>query len=137
AQEETKPPTDAEIAAIAVTANRIDADMGEFAAERASNATVRAFATTMTRDHRAVIEQAAALVERLGVTPMEGAVTKDLDAGARTARERLAGISGAAFDRAYIEHEIAYHQAVIEAVDGLLLPNARHPELRKAIVDVR
>jgi putative membrane protein len=137
AQDTVRPPTDAEIAGIVVAANRIDADMGEYAAGRARHAAVREFAATMTRDHRAVLAQVTALAERLGVTPARNAVTRDLEDGARKARAQLEGTAAGDFDAAYVDHEIAFHEAVINAVDALLIPNARHPELKKAIEEVR
>lgn len=137
AQEAAPTPTDAEIAAIVVAANLVDAEMGEFAASRATDVRVKEFAGTMTRDHRAVIEQATALVTRLGVTPAENAISRGLVTQSAAARERLAQERGRAFDRAYMAHEVTYHEAVIAAVDEVLLPNARHPELKQAIEAVR
>jgi putative membrane protein len=129
--------SDAEIAAVVVTANAIDAELGELAASRAASAAVQAFGRTMARDHRAVNASAAALVAKLGVTPAENAVSRGLRADADAFRARLEQLSGAAFDRGYIEREVSYHQAVLEAVDQLLIPSAQNPELRQAITDVR
>ena len=129
--------TDAEIAAVVVAANETDAVMGEFAAARTSNAEVRAFANTMVRDHRAVNEQAGALVTRLGITPAASALSAKLVQSGEAAREQLSGKSGADFDRSYADHEIGYHRAVIDAVDQVLLPATTNAELRAAIVGVR
>jgi putative membrane protein len=129
--------TDAQIAAIVVAANATDADLGEFAATRATNPSIQEFAKTMTRDHRAVNAQAAALVARLGVTPVETDVSRKLVSDGNAFRAELSQKTGAAFDRAYIEHEVVYHQAVIDAVDQTLLPNVQNAELKQAITDVR
>ena len=40
------------------------------------------------------------------------------------------GQSGAAFDRAYIDHEVAYHQQVLDAINNTLIPNAQNAELK-------
>lgn len=130
-------PGDAEIAAIVVAANAIDAELGDLAASRAASAEIRDFGKTMSRDHRAVNEQAGALVTRLGVTPVESDISRTLRADADVFRAELEAKEGAEFDRAYIEHEVAYHQAVIDAVDGTLLPNARNAELKQLIAEVR
>ena len=129
--------TDPQIAAIVVAANATDADLGEFAAARSSNSAVQEFARTMTRDHRAVNAQAAALVGRLGVTPEENDLSRKLVTDGGAVRASLSAKSGVEFDRAYIAHEVSYHQAVIDAVDQALLPNAQNAELKKAITDVR
>lgn len=130
-------PTDEEIAGIVVAANAIDAELGDLAAARAVNAEVREFGKTMSRDHRAVNAQAAALVERLGVTPVESEISRSLRADAAAFRADLEKKTGLEFDRAYVAHEVAYHQAVIDAVDQVLLPNAQNGELKQTIASVR
>jgi putative membrane protein len=129
--------SDAEIAAIVVTANRIDAELGDFAVERASQSEVKQFGRTMATDHRAVNQAAGELVARLKVTPVEGAVSQKLEADAASFRSELSGKTGAAFDHAYIAHEVDYHKAVIAAVDQLLIPNADNIELKNMLVSVR
>lgn len=128
---------DAEIAAIVVAANAIDVDAGRLALARSQNPEVRRFAQTMVTDHTAVNEAAAALVGRLGVTPVESAISRGLKDGARQTSARLSALQGAAFDQAYLDNEIAYHDAVIKAVDGVLIPNAANAELKAALVGAR
>ena len=129
--------SDAEIAAIVVAANAVDAEMGTLAAERAVRTDVQQFGRTMTTDHRAVNQAAGELVARLKVTPVENAVSQKLRADGTAVRAELAAKSGLAFDRAYIAHEVEYHKAVIAAVDDVLIPNATNAELKQTIVGVR
>lgn len=129
--------SDAEVAHVAVTANSIDIDLGKLAESRARAAEVRQFAATMITDHGAVNRQAAALAARLGVTPADNAVSRSLLDGAATARTGIEELRGRAFDRAYIAREVAYHQAVLDALDGLLIPTTTNEELRKLLTDVR
>ncbi len=128
---------DADIAAIVVAANTIDIRYGEIARERATNAQVKEFAETMIRDHTAVNKSAAELVTRLGVTPRENDVSRSLEAQAAEMRETLKTKSGAEFDRAYIDNEVAYHRAVLQAIDETLIPNAKNAELKQTLVGVR
>ena len=130
-------PNDAQIAAIVVAANAIDAEIGDLAVERAENPAVKQFGKTMGTDHRAVNQAAGELVAKLKVTPAENDVSKKLRADAAAFREQLLTKSGAEFDRAYIQHEVEYHQAVIDAVDKVLIPNASNAELKATIVGVR
>ena len=44
---------------------------------------------------------------------------------------------GGDFDRAYVDHEVAYHQAVIDAIDKSLVPNAKNAELKDLLVKSR
>lgn len=129
--------TDPEVAHVAVTANTIDIELARFAQTRTRNAEVRRFAATMISDHSGVNQQAAALAGRLGVTPADNAVSKSLLQGASDARRVLEATRGAAFDRAYMDREIAYHQAVLDALDGLLIPTTENAELKKLLSDVR
>lgn len=129
--------SDAEVAHVAVTANSIDVELARFAQTRSGNTTVQDFAATMIRDHSSVNAQAAALAGRLGVTPSDNAVSRSLLAGAADARAALQSLQGVAFDRAYMDREVAYHQAVLDALDGLLIPTSTNAELRTLLVNVR
>lgn len=129
--------TDANIAAIVVAANAVDVRAGELALGKASNPEVRAFAQRMVTDHNAVNQAAVALVTKLGVTPVESPTSTGLTASGDSTRARLAALSGPAFDRAYVDNEVAYHQTVIRALDGVLVPNARNAELKSTLVGVR
>ncbi len=114
---------DAAIAHIAVTANQLDVTGAEQALEKSSNDEVRAFARTMIRDHTGVSEQAAALAERLGVTPEDNETSQALT-------DRAADVRG---DLAYMENEVAYHETVITAVEETLVPNTSSDQLRELL----
>lgn len=120
-----------------VAANSVDIEAGQLAQSKASNPEVAAFAERMVVDHEAVNQQAVDLVTRLGVTPVESDASRGLLADGEATRARLASLEGAAFDLAYAEHEVAYHEAVIGVVDTVLVPNAKNDELRELLVAVR
>jgi putative membrane protein len=124
---------DAQIAHVAYTAGQIDVDAGRQALDRSSSADVRAFAETMVRDHSAVNEKALALVQRLHVTPEANATSAALTTGAANAHSRLSALEGAAFDRAYLENEVAYHRAVNDALRTTLIPSAHNAELKSLL----
>ena len=127
---------DAQIAHIAVTANAIDSSAGAYAVEHATAAAVKDFARTMVRDHGAVNKQAVALATKLDVTPEENDVSRGLQEGAGQSRTALEGLTGAAFDRAYMDREIAYHQSVIDALNQTLIPGAQNAELKQLLTSV-
>jgi putative membrane protein len=128
---------DAQIAHIAVTANAIDSTAGALAKTKASSKEVKDFAQTMVKDHMGVNKQAVALATKLNVTPQENDVSKQLMTGADENIANLKNLSGAAFDKAYIDHEVAYHQAVLDAIDKTLVPSAQNAELKDLLVKVR
>ena len=127
------PPTDPQIAHIAYTAGQIDVAAGKQALAKSKNRIVRDFAQAMVRDHAAVNVQALALVKKLGVTPEANATSASLEAGAKQQMRKLGVLRGAAFDRAYIRNEIAYHRTVNGALGGTLIPNARNAELKSLL----
>ena len=128
--------SDAEVASVAVVANQIDINYAEVAKKQSKNADILKFAETMISDHKAVIAQAAALVKKLGVTPKDNAVGQKLLADAEKTKKGLQSKSGKAFDKAYIDNEVAYHKAVIAAVEGLLIPETENKELKALLENV-
>src|ERR1043166_4864953 len=129
--------SDAQIASIVVTANQVDIDAGKLAASKASNADVKAFGRQMVTDHTGVNKQATDLAKKLKVTPEDNPTSQSLKNGGEDNLKNLRSLKGAAFDKAYIDHEVAYHQAVLDAVDKTLIPNAKNEELKALLVKVR
>lgn len=126
-------PTDAQIAHIAYTAGALDVEAGKQALAISKNPEVRAFAEQMVKDHAAVNEQALALVKKLKVTPEDNATSKSLTAQAAAKRAELAKLSGAAFDKAYVANEIAFHKTVNSALESTLIPSSSNPELKSLL----
>ena len=120
--------SDAEVASIAVVANQIDIAYADIAKEKSKDAEILKFAETMASDHNAVIKQAAALVKKLGVTPKDNDVSKKLLADAETTKKALRTKSGKEFNKAYIDNEVGYHKAVIDAVKNVLIPDTENQE---------
>lgn len=134
--QETPKLSDAEVAHVAVVANQIDIDYAAIAKEKSKNAKILKFAQTMANDHTAVIKQAATLAKKLGVTPKDNAVSKQLLEGARKKQKELRALSRKSFDKNYIDNEVAYHQAVIGAVESLLIPETENSELKDLLKNV-
>ena len=130
-------PSDPQIAHIVVTANQIDIDAGKLAKSRSKNKEVQEFAQRMITDHTAVNKQAGALAKKLGVKPEDSETSAALKKGAAENMANLKKLSGAKFNRAYVDHEVAYHQAVLDAIDKVLIPSAQNAELRGLIEKVR
>jgi putative membrane protein len=128
---------DAQIASIVVTANQVDIDAGKLAASRATNPEVKKFAETMVTDHTGVNKSAVDLATKLKVTPEDNPTSQSLKSGGDANLAKLKTLKGAEFDRAYIDHEVEYHQAVIDAIDKTLVPGATNQELKALLVKVR
>lgn len=130
-------PNDAQIAGIVVAANTVDIDAGKLAAEKSKDEKVRKFAKLMVRDHTGVNQQASALVKKLKVTPEDSETSKSLKEGGAENIVKLQGLTGKSFDQAYVDNEVSYHQAVIDAIDKTLIPGAKNAELKGLLVKVR
>jgi putative membrane protein len=129
--------TDPQIASVAVAANQVDIDAGKLAKSKSKNAKVKKFANDMIRDHGSAIKQAVALVTRLGVTPEENDTSKSITQGGKDNIANLKTLKGKAFDKAYAEHEVAYHQQVLDALDKTLIPDAQNADLKSLLQSVR
>jgi putative membrane protein len=132
-----QPINDAQIASIVVTANQVDIDAGKLAASHSTTAEIKKFAQLMVTDHTGVNKAAIDLATRLKVTPQDNSTSRGLKADGDKHLARLKTLSGAAFDKAYVDREVAYHQQVLEAVDKVLIPHASNAELKALLTKVR
>lgn len=123
-------PTDPQIAHIAYTAGALDVEAAKLALSKSKNQEVRDFADGMVRDHEAVNAQALDLVKKLKVTPEDNPTSQALSADAATKLKTYEGLSGKAFDKAYIDNEVAFHKTVNGALSSTLIPSAQNPELK-------
>jgi putative membrane protein len=128
---------DAQIASIVVTANQVDIDAGKLAQANATNADVKKFGAQMVTDHTGVNKSAAALAKKLNLTPEDNPTSQSLKSGGEKNLASLKSLKGAAFDKAYIDQEVTYHQQVLDALDKTLIPNAKNEELKALLVKTR
>lgn len=127
---------DPQIASIAVTANQIDVNYALIAQKKSKDKAILDFANTMKNDHLAVIDLCVKLAKKLNVTPETNSMTKSLLEGEKTTTAKLNKATGNAFNKAYIDNEVAYHEAVINAVETVLIPQAQNAELKGLLVKV-
>jgi putative membrane protein len=130
-------PTDPQIAAIVVTANQVDIDAGKLAQSKSGSKDVREFAQRMITDHSGVNKAATELVQKLHVSPESSPTSQSLQKGGDDNLAALKKLSGHPFDKAYVDHEVAYHEAVLQALDKTLIPNAQNADLKALLVKTR
>jgi putative membrane protein len=126
---------DPTIVAIFDAANTWDIETGSLAAKKASTKEVRDFGSMLARDHKMVRQQGRDLAKKLNVTPTppsDFAMAKDHDA----ALKKLNGLSGTEFDKAFLQHEVDFHKAVIDAVTTTLLPALQNAEVKDLVTKV-
>jgi putative membrane protein len=129
----TAKPTDPQIAHIAYTAGQLDIEAAKQALKISKDKEVKAFANDMVRDHTAVNKQALALVKKLKVTPEDNDTSRALTKQADAKRIELAKLKGGAFDKAYVDNEVAYHKTVNSALESTLIPSANNAELKSLL----
>lgn len=127
---------DPTIVAIFDAANTWDIQLGHLALKKSSNKDVRSFADMMVRDHTAARQLGRDLAHKLNVTPTPPGPDFPLAKDHVATLAKLNSLSGAAFDKAYIGHEVWYHQAVIDAVTNTLLPATKNAELKDLEIKV-
>ena len=135
AQNKTAKLDDPTIVAIFDAANTWDIQTGELAAKNGSTKEIRDFGAMLARDHKNVRQQGRDLAKKLGVTPTppkDFAMAKDHEA----AMKKLESLKGKEFDKAFLQHEVAYHKAVIEAVRTTLLPALQNAEVKDLVTKV-
>ncbi len=130
-------PTAPQIASIVLTANQVDIDAGKLAESKTQSKDVKAFAQLMVTDHSGVNQAAADLAHKLGVTPEDNPTSQALKEGGDANLSNLKTLKGTGFDRAYVDHEVAYHESVLAALDKTLIPSAQNEELKALLVKVR
>lgn len=111
----------------------IDIDQARLALKKSSNPQVKEFANQMISDHTNLEKSVSDLAKKLGVTEEPSDTSKQLKQQAADETKKLRSLKGKDFDREYVSHEVAYHQAVIDAATKTLIPNAKNAELKSAL----
>ena len=135
AQDSSPALNDPTIVAIFDDANTADIETGTLAAQKGSTQAIRDFGAMLARDHKMVRQQGRDLAKKLNVTPTPPADTSS----AKTHAEALTTLrskKGADFDRAFLDHEVKFHEDVINAVNSTLLPAIQNAELKQLVVKV-
>jgi putative membrane protein len=126
---------DPTIVAIFDAANTYDVETGLLAAKEGQSPAVREFGKVLARDHQNVRAQGRDLAKSLDVTPTP---PKDF-ALAKAHAEAMKSLQqqhGAAFDRAFLQHEVDFHNAVIDAVTKTLLPAIQNAQVKDLVTKV-
>jgi putative membrane protein len=126
-------PTDPQIVGIVQTANRIDIDQARLVLKKSTNPQVKEFANQMISDHTSLEKSVSDLANKLGAKEETSDTARQLKQQAADESKKLNTLKGKDFDREYASHEVAFHQAVIDAATNTLIPNAKNAELKSAL----
>ena len=129
--------TEANIVAIILAANNTDLSYARLVPARARSAEVKAFAQRMTTDHTMLNARVTDIAMRNGITAEDDAISLDFRDHSAARRDVLRELEGARFDSTYAANEIQYHQELLAAIDGVLVPNTRNAELREFVMNLK
>ncbi|HKW76690.1 MAG TPA: DUF4142 domain-containing protein [Terriglobales bacterium] len=126
-------PSDPQIVGVVSAADQIDINTAKLALKKTKNDQVKQFAQQMIDDHTKLQKSVDDLATKLKVKAEPSDISKSLHSASATEMKKLRGLKGKAFDKEYIDHEVDYHQQVIDAASKVLIPNAQNPELKSAL----
>lgn len=132
-----KAPSDANIAAIVLAANSTDISYAKLVPARAQAQAIKDFAARMLTDHTAVDRSVRDLLDRLKLEPEENTTSLDFRDESTTKRDLMRELDGRAFDSTYIANEVSYHTKLLDALDKVLIPDAKNPQLKQALTQIR
>src|SRR5690625_287196 len=119
-----------EITGILIASDSLEIKPSEIALQKAEHPDVKAFAERVLSDYKMLEDSIQAIAARQNITPQPTNVSEQLESQAASTVQRLEGLSGNDFDRAYIDAMIESHQTALERLDKELLPATEDPTLR-------
>jgi putative membrane protein len=129
--------SDANIAAVASASNQDEIQSSRVALEKGENAQVKQFAQRMVDDHSRMEQEMQTLLQSKGITPQDNPLSTQMKQTAQTAIQALQGMSGRQLDSAYVAHQVRSHQATLQALETMLIPNARDPQMKAMLETAR
>lgn len=130
-------PTDAQIAHILNEANGVAARAAQHARTRVQTPAVTAYAATVDADHRAMRARMETLARDIGLAAAEHPLSIELSEAGTADIEELGAITGAPYEAAYIEGQIAFHERALALIDDVLAPAAQNEQLSAFVRSVR
>lgn len=129
--------SDAEIVGALVAADQGEMEAGELAIPKAARADVKRFAERMKKEHASHLDRVNRLASDQGITAAESDFSNGLRRHSTEMSGALRPLSGADFDRAYIDAMVADHQALVDALDERFIPSAKDAKLRAELRKTR
>src|SRR5215210_4878277 len=110
--------------------NTMEIQLSRMASKKATSPAVKRIGTLLVTDHSKNRKEVTALAKKLNVslTPAAGGSVAAGDSAAMP--EQLRGVSGAEFDRAFVQHQIQLHESNIQKIQDQLLPQVQEPQIK-------
>jgi len=96
----------------AATSGLAEVELGKLAAQKAQNPEVKKFAQMMVADHTKANDELKALATKKSVM-----IPTVLDSSHQSLLQKLQGLSGADFDKAYVEGQVDDHETAVDLME--------------------
>jgi putative membrane protein len=124
---------DSWIAHLVNTARDNDIAAAEMALSKATSDAIKSLAQQIKKDQSSEKTAELESLKQLGLKPEDNELSQSLsEVGAEKSKE-LAALTGPAFDKAYLQNEVAYNVFVIGVLEVTALPSTKNPALKRLI----
>jgi putative membrane protein len=128
---------DDQVLGLVAALNTAGLDLATVGAERASDERVQHLAKLFVDEHTVSRDQEARLSERLALHPAPTDRMRVMQLDATLNVDRLKGLSGRAFDTAWLQEEVVLQRDGLALIDLGLIPSTRIPEMQSHLADLR
>lgn len=124
-------------AAVLSASNEGEIQLGQLVQVQGMGTDVKDFANKMVTDHTAAQQRQSMLFVKHGIFATENASSQGLRNDTKSMLDKLRTLSGAAFDKEYVNGQVRMHQKVLSILDGEVLPSMLNADLRVEVQNTR
>jgi putative membrane protein len=132
-----EPLNDAQILTMTRTVNDAEMAQSKLALGKSHDPRVKKMASMMLADHKSAAKSGEELVIKDNLPVMPSAASMSLASDTSNTLDELATKSGADFDKAYVDAQVAEHQAVLGMINDDLLPDAKDANVKGFLEKLR
>jgi putative membrane protein len=126
--------TQAQALDLAKAIQNADAEAGKLAGEKAKETSVTALAQQSEKDHKELGQALENFEKRTKLAPQSSPVKESMTKTWQSRIDHLKSLKkGPEFDKAFIDHEIKFHQEALQLLQTGLKNSAQDPELKKIL----
>lgn len=121
---------DHQIAGILEEANEAEIDAAKLAKGDAKNKDVKEFAKHMIEEHKKNIKETDKVTKKNDIDDEDSEMSKAIKEDGKNKRSLLKKQKDLAFDRMYMEQQVAMHTQLLNDLDQKFIPAAQKPEFK-------
>lgn len=122
-----------EILQVLHTINDGEIKQAQLALQKSDDPQVQATARMIIKDHSISNQRITALTDTTGANLKPSPLNQDIQAQASKIEDELTELSGAEFDRTYLQKQVELHEVALDTVRTELLPSAQDPRVRRLL----